>query len=88
MNIEGFAHGRTLPAHPQSRARLLAACWAGREPAEVLTRKERELLLFELWASGRTDLEIAEHMKQSLYTTCRIRTRLELEARRSSEEAA
>lgn len=84
----GYIHGRTLTVHPQSRARLLAACWAGQEPAELLTRKERELLLFELWAKGLEDVEIGAHMKQTLYTTCRIRERLGLKARRSVEEAA
>lgn len=67
---------------------LLAACWTGREPAERLSRGERDLLLFELWRKGWTDLEISVHMKQTLYTTCRIRERLGLEARRASREAA
>jgi len=54
----------------------------------VLTRGERDLLLFELWAKGWTDREISVHMKQTTYTTCRIRTRLGLAARSASQEAA
>lgn len=77
-----------LPPRPSTSPRLLEACWAGREPAEVLTRGERDLLLFELWRRHWTDLEIALHMKQSLYTTCRIRERLGLQAHRPSEGAA
>jgi hypothetical protein len=88
MRLDGYIHGRTVTVHPQSRARLLAACWSGREPAELLTRKERELLLFELWARGLDDVEIAIHMRQSTYTTCRIRERLGLQVRRPSEGAA
>jgi hypothetical protein len=77
-----------IPAKPHTNPLTLAACWAGKLPAEILTRGERDLLLFELWRAGRTDLEISQHMKETLYTTCRIRTRLGLEARQASKEAA
>ncbi|PWK81681.1 hypothetical protein C8D88_11692 [Lentzea atacamensis] len=76
------------PARPATSPLVLAACWAGREPAERLTRGERDLLFFDLWRRGWSDLEIAVHMKESTYTTCRIRERLGLEARRPSQEAA
>lgn len=76
------------PLRPATNPVVLAACWAGREPSELLTRGERDLLLFDLWMKGWTDLEMSVHMKQSTYTTCRIRERLGLEARRPSEEAA
>lgn len=81
-------HGRPVPSKPQSRARLIAACWAGREPAELLDPRERELLLFELWQDRWTDAEIAQHTSMTLYTTCRIRERLGLSARRSTKGAA
>jgi hypothetical protein len=77
-----------IPAKPFTQPLLLAACWAGQEPAELLTRGERDLLLFDLWRKGWTDREIGVHMKQTTYTTCRIRTRLGLEARQASQEAA
>jgi hypothetical protein len=77
-----------LPASPHANPLTLAACWAGKWPAEMLARGERDLLLFELWRAGRTDLEISQHMKETLYTTCRIRNRLGLEARSPTEEAA
>lgn len=76
------------PLRPCTSPLLVADCWAGKEPAELLGPRERELLLFELWLKGWTDVEIAVYMKQSLYTTCRIRTRLELAARHPTEEAA
>lgn len=77
-----------VPRKPFTAPKTLALCWAGKEPAERLTRGERDLLLFELWAKGWTDLHISVHMKQTLYTTCRIRERLGLAVRRPSEEAA
>lgn len=77
-----------VPPRPPTNDRLLKACWAGQEPAEALPRGERDLLLFDLWRQGWTDQEIAIHTKLSTYTTCRIRERLGLEARRPSEEAA
>lgn len=77
-----------VPRKPFTSPRLLAACWAGQEPAERLTRGERDLLLFELWTKGWTDLQMSVHMKLTLFTTCRIRERLGLPVRRACEEAA
>lgn len=77
-----------VPAKPFTNPLTLAGCWAGTLPAEILTRGERDLLLLDLWRKGMTDVEIGVHMKQTLYTTCRIRSRLGLTARCSTQEAA
>lgn len=77
-----------VPRKPFTSPQTLALCWAGKEPAELLTRGERDLLLFELWFKGWTDLQISVHMKLTLFTTCRIRERLGLSVRRACEEAA
>lgn len=77
-----------VPRRPSTSPQTLAACWAGREPAELLARGERDLLLFELWFKGWTDLQVSVHMKLTLFTTCRIRERLGLPIRRACEEAA
>lgn len=53
-------------------------CLAGREPAESLPTKERELLVAELCTAGWTDQQIADHTHMTLYTAARIRARLEL----------
>ena len=64
------------PVNPiQYRAAL-----AGREPAEALVAADRELLVRTLTAWGWTDRRIAEHTRQTLYTTARIRGRLGLAA--------
>lgn len=81
-------HGRPIPGRPELRARLLSACWAGHEPAESLEPHEREHLLYELWLERWTDLEISVHMKQTEYTTARIRTRLGLPACRPQRGVA
>lgn len=77
-----------VPRKPFTSPRLLALCWAGKAPAELLTRGERDLLVSELWAKGWTDSQISVHTKLTEYTTCRIRERLGLSARSPSEEAA
>lgn len=77
-----------VPRKPFTSPQTLAACWAGKEPAELLTRGERDLLLFELWMKGWTDLQVSVHMKLTLFTTCRIRERLGLPVRRPSREEA
>lgn len=77
-----------VPRKPFTSPQTLALCWAGKEPAELLTRGERDLLVFELWAKGWTDREISAHTKLTEYTTCRIRERLGLPVRRADEEAA
>jgi hypothetical protein len=75
-------HGRRDPPRPdtspQRRRALLSACWAGREPAESLEPADREQLVYELWALGWTDAEIAAHTRMSTYTAGRIRERLGL----------
>lgn len=81
-------HGRPTPSKPDTRARLLSACWAGLEPAESLEPHEREWLLYELWLEHWTDLEISVHMKQTEYTTARIRARLGLPVRRPRKGVA
>ncbi|WP_280273424.1 hypothetical protein [Nocardia wallacei] len=52
---------------------------AGRLPAEVLTPKDRRLLVRQLVAVGMTDREIAEHTKWTTYTTVRVRESIPLE---------
>lgn len=75
-------HGRPNPprpdANPRRRAVLLADCWAGRQPAEVLDTADRGHLVYDLCALGWTDVEIAAHTRMSTYTTGRIRDRLGL----------
>ncbi len=61
-----------LPDHPlQYRAAL-----DGREPAEALTTRDRARLVAELTAAGWSVPDIAEHTRQTTYTTARIRDRL------------
>lgn len=55
------------------------ACWEGIEPAESLDTTERELLVAFLVEARLTDRVIAAHTRMTLYTTARIRQRLELD---------
>lgn len=57
---------------------LWQACVRGEEPAESLEPWQRENLVAELVGRGWSDLQIALHTRMSLYTTVRIRRRLEL----------
>lgn len=57
---------------------LYDRCLAGHEPAEVLSMGERELLVAELVTAGWTDQQVSDHTRMTLYTTARIRARLEL----------
>lgn len=66
------------PAPPNPHRELYERCLAGREPAEALPTKERELLVAELVTAGWTVQQIAAHTRMTLYTTDRIRARLEL----------
>lgn len=67
------------PAPPQRlHPALYRLCLAGREPAEVLPAEEREQLVRELHGLRWTDQQIADHTRMTLYTTARIRARLEL----------
>jgi hypothetical protein len=64
------------------------AAHAGREPAEALTTHDRARLVAELVIRGWTDQRIAEHTRQTLYTTCRIRERIGLSANQPAERSA
>lgn len=79
---------RCLPAaiklsRPRSSQWIWEACVEGREPAESLTTKDREDLVYHLVHDLKwTDLAIAEHTRMSTPTTARIRERLGLEPNR------
>lgn len=77
-----------VPPAPRSGRRLWLACWNGQLPAEVLSTRDREDLVWHLVENGWTDREIAQHTCMTEYTTARIRTRLELEANSPIEGAA
>jgi uncharacterized protein YerC len=66
--------------HTLADEKLLKACRAGLEPAEMLPTYARDWLVVDLVAEGWTDVEIASHTRMSTYTTARIRTRLGLAA--------
>ncbi|WP_327110767.1 hypothetical protein OHB12_23675 [Nocardia sp. NBC_01730] len=51
---------------------------AGKLPAEVLTPKDRRLLVRQLVADGMTNREIAEHTRWTTYTTVRVRESIPL----------
>lgn len=55
----------------------LAAC-RGEEPAESLTTRDREDLVYALVLRGWSDVEVAGHTRMTLYTLVRIRLRLGL----------
>lgn len=61
---------------------------AGELPAEALPTGERERLVGELHALGWSDDEIADHTRQTTYTTARIRARLGLRAHRARKVPA
>ena len=73
---------------PLSRGRLIDACRRGELPAELLDTSEREHLIYDLWASGWADVEIAQHTRMTTYTTGRIRGRLGLAAHPTSAKGA
>jgi hypothetical protein len=60
----------------------------GHEPAEALGRDDRWRLVAELHGLGWSDEQIAEHTRQTLYTTCRIRSRIGLSANQPAERSA
>jgi hypothetical protein len=79
-------HGRAVPGQPPPTApiaysRLLAACWNGDLPAELLQPGDRDQLIYDLWEAGWTDAEVATHTRLTTYTAARIRGRLGLAAR-------
>ncbi|MGW4525146.1 hypothetical protein [Amycolatopsis sp. NPDC004378] len=72
---------------PISRSRLIDACRRGQLPAELLEQADREHLVYDLWADGWTDVEIAQHTFMTTYTTGRIRDRLGVPAHPSTRGA-
>jgi hypothetical protein len=70
---------------PQQRRRVRRACWEGREPAETLSPRDRDELVYDLWCAGWSDTEIAAHTRLSTYTAARIRRRLGLAPQPRSE---
>lgn len=75
-NSRAWLRAQQAPDNPL----LYALARAGREPAEALTTSDRARLVAELVNRGWTDRRIAEHTRQSTYTTARIRDRLGLTA--------
>lgn len=63
-----------------SRQRMLRLAYDGHLPAEALSTKDRETLVWDLHAAGWTDCEIATHTRMTTFTTGRIRARLGLAA--------
>lgn len=60
------------------------AALAGDLPAEALPTHVRARLVADLHRHGWSDLQIADHTRQTLYTTARIRYRLGLAPNRPS----
>jgi hypothetical protein len=81
-NWRDYAH------HPGVLGRLYQLCLEGRRPAEELPAYLRDRLLTRLHAQGWTDLDIAVHTYMTLYTTVRIRSRLELSPNHENRGAA
>lgn len=76
------------PPAPRSKRWLWIQCWQGVMPAEALSTKDREDLVWNLVQQGWGDQQIAEHTRMTEYTTARIRERLELTANRPFEGVA
>lgn len=70
--------GGSVPSISRPPSVRFTLCLAGREVAEALPTRERGLLVAVLCLSGWTDQQIADHTRMTLYTTARIRARLEL----------
>lgn len=58
---------------------------AGELPAEALDQRDRERLVYDLWAAKWSDVEIATHTRMSTYTTARIRRDLGLAPRADTD---
>lgn len=84
--MTGQVHDRPDPPRPRTNRLLVAACWAGREPAESLPQRDREDLVYGLWLRRWTDVEIATHCRMTSYTTARIRERLGLTPHTQGEQ--
>jgi hypothetical protein len=77
------------PVRRRSEWRLWKRCWDGLEPAESLTTRDREDLVWDMVHQlGWTDREIAEHTRMTPYTVSRIRARLGLPANQPTARAA
>lgn len=50
---------------PMARGRLMAACRRGELPAEALDTADREHLVYDFWAGGWSDVEIATHTRMT-----------------------
>lgn len=81
MSIRLRPTGGPEPLRPVYDQHLYDRCRAGFEPAELLTTGARGQLVYELWARGWTDVEVAVHTRMSTYTAAAIRTRLGLSCR-------
>ncbi|WP_027944245.1 hypothetical protein [Amycolatopsis taiwanensis] len=90
---EATSTGCQLTASPapsglrSPRWRWEAAC-AGELPAEALSTRDREDLVWHLHELGWTDVQIAEHTRMSTYTAARIRDCLGLAPHQPKEAAA
>lgn len=78
---------RSLPATPtptppdrSTNPRLRRAAYRGEIPGEELPRRDREDLIYDLWALGWSDAQIAAHTLWTEHTVERIRGRLGLNA--------
>lgn len=58
-----------------------AMAFAGREPAEALTTRDRWRLVAELHRTGLTDVEVAAHTRMTTHTAARIRNAMSLPVR-------
>lgn len=69
-----------LAVSDPERPEQFARAYAGREPADALTSRDRRLLVVGLWEKGWPDERIARHTQMTVGTTERIRTALGLAA--------
>ena len=77
------------PSRPRAHHRVWLRCWEGREPAEALSTRDREDLVWDMVHQlGWTDHEIAEYTRMTPYTVARIRDRLGLTANPPMTRAA
>lgn len=64
-------------------------CLAGEEPAEILSARDREDLVYVLVHElGWTDREVAAHTRMTDYTAARIRDRLGLKPNQLDDNTA
>jgi hypothetical protein len=71
-----------VPAGGPDEPGPYASALAGDTPADALTRRDRHMLVRQLWEAGWSDSRIAAHTRMTLATTARIRDELGLAARR------